>query len=37
MYDPVSKMLKIVDFGSAVHFESSQFQSRKRIGTVYII
>lgn len=27
-------MLKIVDFGSAVHFDNSQFQSRKRIGTV---
>lgn len=37
MYDQESKMLKIVDFGSAIHFQSSQFQSRKRIGTVMFL
>ena len=34
MYDPHSKSIRIIDFGSGVRFENSDIKNRKRVGTV---
>jgi serine/threonine protein kinase len=37
MYDQTSSALKIVDLGSAIEFNSSDCEERKRVGTSYYI
>ena len=34
MYDPISKAIKLVDFRSAIKFNSAEPEERKRVGTV---
>lgn len=36
MYCPKNKILKIIDFGSGVKFNSNDIKPRKRVGTVII-
>lgn len=37
MYSPKDKVLKIIDFGSGVKFNSNDIKPRKRVGTVTAI
>lgn len=37
MYSPKDKVLKIIDFGSGVKFNSNDIKPRKRVGTSYYI
>lgn len=34
MYNPETKILKVIDFGSAVTFETNQMTHYRKVGTV---
>ena len=37
LYDSAKGVLKVVDLGSALQFDSSEISERKRVGTSYYI